>query len=50
MKTHYEEAVTTNKKKIENLKKALEESQALSKIQMDQIRVLLQTKQERFTA
>ena len=28
MKSHYEEAMVTNKRKIENLKKALEESQA----------------------
>ena len=48
MKTHYEEAATANKRKIENLKKALEESQARSQIQKDWIRVLLQTKQERF--
>ena len=38
-----------NKRKIENLKKALEELEARSQIQMDQIRVLLQTKKECFT-
>ena len=50
MKTRYEEATTPNKRKIENLKKALEESLARSQIQKDWIRVLLQTKQDWFTS
>ena len=50
MKSHYEEAVVVNKRKIENLKKALDEAQIRSQDIKDNMRVLLQTNQERFTA
>ena len=49
MKSHYEEVAVTNKRKIENLKKALEESQAHLQVQTDRIRTLLQVNLERFT-
>ena len=41
MKSHYEEAVVVNKRKIENLKKALDEAQIRSQAIMDNVRVLL---------
>ena len=49
MKSHYEEAVTVNKRKIENLKKALDDAQSRSQAITDNVRVLLQTNHERFT-
>ena len=49
MKSHYEEAVATHKRKIENIKKALDESQAHSQLLMDRIRTLLQANREWFT-
>ena len=36
MKSHYEEAVTVNKRKIENLKKALDDAQSRSQAIMAQ--------------
>ena len=50
MKTLYEEATVANKRKIENLKKVLEDSLARTHLKTDRICILLQTKQERFTA
>ena len=49
MKSHYEEVAVTNKRKIENLKKALEESKARSQVQTDHVRTLLQINREWFT-
>ena len=49
MKGHYEETMAANKRKIENLKKALEDLQAHSHLQTGRIRTLLQTNWERFT-
>ena len=49
MKTLYEEATTASKRKIENLKKALEDSHAHTRLNTDHINILLQTKQEQFT-
>ena len=50
MKTHYEDAAVAKKRKIENLKKALEDLQTRMKGNMDCIHTLLQTKHERVTA
>ena len=41
LKSHYEEAEAANKRKIENIKKALEDLQARSHLQMNRIRTLL---------
>ena len=41
MKAHFEEAMVANKKNIENIKKALEDLQARSHLQMNRIRTLL---------
>ena len=49
MKTHYEEAVVANKRKIENLKKALEDLQAHTTWRTDRICTFLQTKHKWFT-
>ena len=48
MRSHCEEAMVKNKRKIENLKKALEEYQAHATLLTDQIRTLLQANRERF--
>ena len=45
MKTYYEEATTVSKRKIENLKKALEDVQGRTHLNTDRIHTLLQTKQ-----
>ena len=49
MKSCYEEATMANKRKIENLKKALDKVQARIQTITDNVRVLLQTNRERFT-
>ena len=50
MKTLYEEVAADNNGKFENLKKALQDLQSRTRLKTDRIRILLQTKQERFTA
>ena len=49
MKSLYEEAATSNKRKIENLKKALDEVQNHSQAITDNVCILLQTNREKFT-
>ena len=49
MKSCYEEATTANKRKIENLKKALDEVQAHVQTITDNVHILLQTNREWFT-
>ena len=49
MKSHYEEAVVVNKRKIENLKRALDEAHIRSQAITDNVHVPLQTNRERFT-
>ena len=49
MKGHYEETAAVNKRKIENLKKALDEAQHRSQEITDNVRILLQTNREKFT-
>ena len=49
MKSHYKEAVATNKRKIDNLKKALDKSQARSQLLTNRIRTLLQANRDWFT-
>ena len=50
MKTLYEKVAVANKGKFENLKKDLEDLQARTRLNTDITHILLQTKQERFTA
>ena len=49
MKTLHEEVAADNNGKFENLKKALQDLQSRTRLKTDRIRILLQTKQERFT-
>ena len=49
MKSHYEEATMANKRKIENVKKALDEAQNHSQTIANKVCILLQTNCERFT-
>ena len=50
MKSLYEEVAMANKRKIENLKKAMDEAQTRSQTITDNVRVLLQTNREQFMA
>ena len=50
MKSHYEEGASVNKHKIENLKKALDEAQNHSQAITNNVCILIQTNQEKFTA
>ena len=48
MKSLYEEATVANKRKIENLTKALDESQVRATLMTDWIRTILQANHEKF--